>query len=145
LTTGRGKLGEREAGDICAYLELSEFLRKGAPGTGEASQFLLVPVRGYEQSWMDRLTQPETDELEDDYSAQFAITEPRRFQIPLERLIERGIPIDLGRVADQADVYQPLLPIDEDGPQGTIRRIDIPIRPLLLPGLVYCKRTGRFA
>jgi hypothetical protein len=142
--TPLGQQGSQQEGDICALLEEGEFLRKGAPGLREASQFLLVPVRGYEQAWMDRLAQPETNELEDDYSGEFPITEIRRFNIPFARLIQRGIPLDVNRVRDQNDPYQPLVPIDEDGPQGTVRYLRLPIRPLPLPGLVFDNRAGRF-
>lgn len=113
------------SGDIVA-------IRRPSRGVGfrELSEFL----------WL-RLTGPEVDQLSRlSVSLEEAgvVFDKRRFCIPLDRL---PAGVDLARIADPADAYQPFLPVDEETGlwlEGAARA------PLKVAGLVCDKTTGLF-
>lgn len=65
--------------------------------------------------------------------------EKRRFSIPLKRLKQLCPRIDLNRVRDINDTYQPFAVIDEDN-----QHFLIPAKPFDVEGLVYDKVTGNY-
>lgn len=98
-------------------------------GRREASEFL----------WL-RLTGPEVDELAGfKRSLVEADTtfDKRRFCIPFDRLP----PVDLARVRDPNDAYQPFLPVDFDS--GLFLE-GAAAAPLSVAGRVFDKSTGLF-
>lgn len=106
-----------------------------AIGRAEAALFLWLHVEGPDTDVLDRLI--DSIEEGEDALLNVVLFEKRRFCIPLARLPS----VDLARVTDPSDIYQPFLPIDEDTffyLEGTQRR------PLRLEGIIFDKLTGQF-
>jgi len=80
----------------------------------------------------------------------------RRYAIPIARLKQRVDWLDLARVLDASDAYQPFIPIDTDEdlhPHHGHKQVELVTglripgtakRPLTVHGLVFDKKTGRY-
>lgn len=120
---GNAGLHERKTvGDIIA-------IRKPSSGIGakEVSKYLWLRLEGLEENQMHRLV----DSIDG--------FDKRRYQIPLERLVSIVPSLNLARIKDLSDKYQPFLGIDEE----SLRFVSIG-RPLNVHGLVWDKATGRY-
>ncbi len=105
----------------------------GGCGSGAMSVGIWLWVQGPDTSVLDRFKDMITTETDEVDGLNF---EKRRFQIPLNRLPEN---IDLARVRNPSDRYQPFLLPDWD----TGRFLTEP-SPLPVVGLVFDKQTMRF-
>lgn len=112
-------------------------------GSAETSRYLKVLMDGLELNELSRLKDVLTDPL--DEFADGPALDKRRFCIPFHRLKQVAPWLDLNRVVDRDDPYQPFCPMDEeDGSSlhrhflGTMRR------PLNTHGLIYDKAKMRY-
>ena len=110
-----------QEGDIVA-------MRRAGVGIGkkERSLFLWVRVIGLDLNDMGALS----DGI-DGY-------DKRRYNIPLERLAQ-VCPMDLRRVRDAADEYQPCLGFDDETGEYLYNQAPLEVR-----GLVFDKEVGRY-
>ncbi len=99
---------------------------------GEMSSYLWLLIQGPDTSILDRLK----DGLAEEDIEDAPIFDKRRYCIPLKRL---PVHVDLARVRDVGDRYQPFFIIDEE----TGKFLAKP-SPLRVEGLVFDKRTGRY-
>lgn len=111
-----------------------------------ACSYLLVPVHGFEGSFMGRLKdenhEPVHEFSEENYVA--AQYDKRRFCVPLEGLGERFPALDLVRVRDQRDPYQFFIPLDTQQGLGAGRFLEESWHvPLSIHGLIYDKAFGK--
>jgi hypothetical protein len=107
----------------------------GRIGTKECDQFLWIKLTCFgdiDELW--QLSQPHTEQ--DPEGPTF---EKRRFCIPLDRLKQVYPSLDIARVRDTADKYQPFLGYDEEGAFLIFNH-----SPLQIEGLVFDKTTGKF-
>ncbi len=126
-------------GDIIAVRRLGR-----AIGTAEMSLYLWVQVEGWDFNDYAILTQP-IDGFD-----------KRRHCIPFARLKTVIPSLDLARVRDPTDKYQPCIPFDDDedwmhhhghkqNERVTGLRIPgVAMRPLSIEGLVFDKTTGTY-
>jgi hypothetical protein len=117
--------GERKkSGDIVN-------VRAPKTGMGNAGRAntLRILVEGPDTSFLDQLT-----EHFEEGDTRF---DKRRYCIPLHRL---PAAVDVNRVKDISDIYQPFLPIDED----TNLHLGASLRPLRIEGLIFDKTTGKY-
>lgn len=115
----------KQAGDIIT-------IRKPGLGIGknEASAYLWLRIEGPDADVLDSLSIALMDYEDRHY-------DKRRYCIPLSKLHKN---INLARVQDTNDIYQPFLPIDEDNLLFLINS-----RPALkAEGLVFDKQTGKY-
>lgn len=141
--------GERaQEGDIVARREPGNGI-----GTAEAHNFLWLRISGLEELGLWKLTDIFTDpptRPEDRPVVgrrYFALFDKRRFCIPLERLKIVAPWLDLNRVRDRSDPYQPFIPIDLDDDDVRLQHtflVGAAHRPLEIIGLVFDKVTGRY-
>ena len=104
-------------------------------GPGEVRRYLWLQVHGLDDNEMSVLNQ---SVMEGDI-----VHDKRRYCIPLDRLTG----IDLGRVRDVNDAYQPFLPVDQDhvdDVEGRMDYLDVGLTPLDVHGLVFDKATRKF-
>jgi hypothetical protein len=114
-------------GDIILAREPAGYI-----GTKEADQFLwlkLTSLKDIDVFW--DLFEP-NEESEIQY-------EKRRFCVPLERLKQIYPSLDVARVRNTGDKYQPFLGYDEEGGYLLFNH-----SPLQIEGLVFDKATGRY-
>jgi len=108
-------------------------------GSAETSRYLALLVQGIDLNELSRLTDNLTDPVtEDGKGPSF---DKRRFCIPFHRLATVAPWIDMNRVMDPNDSYQPFCPMDEDDRHflpGCARK------PLDVHGLVYDKAKMRY-
>jgi len=117
------------------------------PGIGlgmvTMSRFLYLLVEGLDAHEMWPLKMMNTEPLDTVDSAvpnaDMIIYEKRRYCIPLHRLKGVAPFLDLDRVRDHNDIYQPFLNVDEDNGFYLTSR-----RPLNIHGLVYDKALQRY-
>lgn len=110
---------------------------KPGVGTGRkvVSTYLILRVEGFERSQFDRICQPMEESAPDFFF------DKRRYCIPFERLKIYMPRLDLDRVRDPDDIYQPFVPLDED----TLLYIEgAEHPPISVVGLVFDKKTGMF-
>ena len=141
--------GERvKEGDIIAIREPLGYI-----GKSEAAQFLWLLIEGLDISDMFHFKDSFTEGDGQDAPRY----EKRQYCIPLKRLKEVAPFVDLNRVRDGGDKYQPFLPVDLDVPYyrfGTESHsihglMHLPAGliarpPLDVHGLVFNKKTTRF-
>lgn len=113
-----------QEGDIIAC-------RRPGPGIGlkEAHKFLWMRIQGPDYNDFAQLTQPVEG------------YEKRRYSIPLENLKVNFYPaLDLTRLRDENDLYQPFLVTDTDQPY--LYMTDNP--PFPVEGLIFDKEAGGY-
>ena len=119
-------------GDIIA-------IRTDGNGVGmkEMHRWLWVSVYGMDDDLMTFLQEgvTEGDEFERE------IYDKRRYSIPLARLQAIYPTLDMARVRDVTDAYQPFMPVDED--QGYYLEGSAQ-PPFDVAGLIFDKTTGRY-
>ncbi len=126
LATGHERIQE---GDIGVVLDPNE----GITGS-ERYHYLWLRVEGLDDSDMDRLQDPNQP-----VRGGKAFWDKRRHCIPFRRLKEIYPPLDLAKVGDPIDKYQPFLPIDNDTGLFLAAR-----PPLSVFGLIFDKETQRY-
>lgn len=102
-----------KAGDVIAIRP-----HRDAIGTKELRQFLMVTMDIADPRILDGLDMPNID-------AKGQLVSKRRFQIPLTRLKDLMSSLDLSRVADSRDPYQPFVNIV--GGNRALPVADIPV------------------
>lgn len=122
-------------GDIIA-------IRKPSAGIGmaEMKRFLWLRVEGLEENEFGTLTMLESEE--GGPGEDLTSYDKRRYCIPLERLKALYPDFDINRALDSDDIYQPFLPVDEDGP--ALYLTSSVVAPLSVEGLVFDKRTRTY-
>lgn len=116
----------KQAGDIVA-------VRRPNIGAGlrELREFLWLRVEGLEESDWGNLNIPNID-----WNAKKRY-DKRRFNIPLQRLVQFDASFDIAKAQDVNIIYQPFLPVDEE----TGLWLANP-RPINVMGLIHDKQTG---
>ena len=136
----RGSFERVMEGDIVA-------VRRPRPGDGfganEAKTRLWVRVEGWDRSRYGALTRP-------------MLGSKRRYSVPLARLLSVAPWLDLARVRDVADSYQPFLPVSaglEWFPHRGHKQLELATGfhmtelarlPLRVNGLIFDKQTGLY-
>jgi len=121
----------KKEGDIMAVRLVGEWI---GVGTKEISQRLWLRVEGLEHYESMHLI-----DLNHDPDPDGEIFEKRRYCIPLDRLKEVYPALDIARVRDTADAYQPFLTLDGDNYTFLTEE-----NPLEVSGLVLDKYTGEY-
>lgn len=130
-------------GDIIA-------IRRPGLGLGMAtmSNYLWLVIEGLDRELMDRYKDNDEEPLDEtgsffearDGGVRYKQYDKRRFCIPLQRLKLVAPWLDLNRVRDINDIYQPFVMLDEE----TGHYVSEGRKPLSLHGLVYDKAKQRF-
>ncbi len=130
-----------QEGDIIGFCKIG----RPAIGLSEAHEFLWLHLDGLDDLRFDRLKDPLTDPLVTD-SVDFIQYDKRRYCVPFDRLKVVAPFIDLARVRDVDDDYQPFLNIDKDDDQPLKYQHYILTTPrsLRIEGLVFDKALGKF-
>lgn len=129
--------GERlKAGDI---VDLRNPL--SAIGSAETTRFLWLLLDGLEaDEWLGlagNLTDPlRGDAVEFVDPDNVTVWDKRRYRVPLNRLVQVAPYIDIDRVEDPGDPYQPFRLLDEEKHVLKARK------PLLAQGLIFDKALG---
>ena len=105
----------------------------GSCGFGSMARGLWLLIEGPDTSVMDRLKDINTTETDD---VGGVIYDKRRYSIPFNRLPDF---IDLARVRDPGDIYQPFVGVATDTTEFLM-----PLPPLRVEGLVFDKVTGQY-
>jgi len=128
-------------GDIVAMRNLHHGI-----GFAEMANYLWLRLEGLDRTDMDFLSTvgvepPDAmDRLEEIDHSTILFTDKKRFSIPLARLKLVAPWIDLDRVRDPDDIYQPFIQVDEE----TGSYIRGTREPLSVHGLVFDKTLGSF-
>jgi len=125
-----------QEGDICG-------VRKPQVGIGlkEASQFLWLLIEGLEANEYSILNTPVYEPFDPTGQYNDAKTrfDKKRFCVPLARLLQVAPTINLARIRDTADDYQPFYTLDQD---DHLWLTDM--GPLSHEGLIFDKVTGAY-
>lgn len=136
FTKGIGTAERAQEGDIIV-------IRRpvGAIGFAEAKLWLWFLVDGLEWDFLDVARDlKEPFDPDDDYGGPgFTTFDMRRYSIPLHRLQAQFAGLNLARLRDPADAYQPFYAWDEETTfQLTARK------PLQIEGLIFDKVIGDY-
>jgi len=92
-------------------------------GRNENNRHLWLLVDGRDSSFMDSLNRNLTEPLDPaDATTEVQIFEKRRYCIPLDRLKVLALFIDLNRLRDRDDQYQPMIPLEQRSVSENIER-----------------------
>jgi len=124
-----------EEGDIISLRRPLGSMRRA-----QTRRYLWLLIEGLAYNEMSILDRTNTEPLDDEPPTVAIQYDKRRYSIPLDRLKVVAPFLDLVRVRDTTDAYQPFLNIDED--TGEI--FPSPRPPLSVHGLVYDKALQEF-